>query len=925
MLRRFLHKISGRKDGLTKKILFSLVYIICINSSTGIAQAISKADSLRYLIEKEANEFRKIDLQNELAFKLYDNSDSIGLQVAQQALVQSRRLHYVKGEKRALTLTGIGFYSVGKYARAKQALLQSTRLSTESDDPENHYNQAFLGTVYFDLGLFDSALYILQKTEAEIKKSANIKYLSKVYRTKAKVQLALWKTSEALASLKLAEASQVSKNLTVQAEIYFLYFSAYTNSGNFLLANEYANKICEAGKKEPTAYTDWHCNYSSAEIAIHHADYQRAIDHLFYSLKLAQKLGNQYLRAQTYLKLAEVYDELSELNLAADFAFIGLRITQQAKMNALTAELYATLGWISKGQKNYAKSLEFIDEAERIRVLIGDKRGVANGYNIKGLVYMLEGKYALSEEFHKKALSIRQTLGYKAGISASLFNLALVYQEQKKYEEALNLQNQALQIDKEIGDISNLAISYNAISELLLKVNRLKESKEYADISLELAKRTNSKLLLRNAYENYSEYFEVTGNYKAANQYLKITKAINDSLYNESMSRKLAELNTIYDLDKKQREIEALTNEKILKDTQLKLKDAKLQNQFIIIIVGSLGFILIGVFTVILLNYSRKVSKAKKLLVMANQEMADTNEELRKLNNQLLEKQEEIQAQAEELAESNETLVKLNEDVLEKQEELAAQAEELREANDSILQLNAKLEERVEQRTSQLKLAFQELDTFFYRSSHDFRRPITTFMGLTEVAKITVKDKVALELFEKVNDTAFSLDKMIRKLQAISDVSAHELELKEVVVNDLIENVFVRYKDEAENKNIALLNETEQVLQIKSFPTLLTLILENLIENSILFCGMENSFVKIICYKEKGKLIVEVHDNGQGIQEEYLPKIFDMYFRANVSSRGNGLGLYIVRKAVDKLHGDLHNSTVLHEGTTIKVIIPVMV
>ncbi|MFO0505768.1 MAG: sensor histidine kinase, partial [Chryseotalea sp.] len=117
----------------------------------------------------------------------------------------------------------------------------------------------------------------------------------------------------------------------------------------------------------------------------------------------------------------------------------------------------------------------------------------------------------------------------------------------------------------------------------------------------------------------------------------------------------------------------------------------------------------------------------------------------------------------------------------------------------------------------------------------------------------------------------------------------------------------------------------EQVLQIKSFPTLLTLILENLIENSILFCGMENSFVKIICYKEKGKLIVEVHDNGQGIQEEYLPKIFDMYFRANVSSRGNGLGLYIVRKAVDKLHGDLHISTVLHEGTTIKVIIPVMV
>jgi len=48
-----------------------------------------------------------------------------------------------------------------------------------------------------------------------------------------------------------------------------------------------------------------------------------------------------------------------------------------------------------------------------------------------------------------------------------------------------------------------------------------------------------------------------------------------------------------------------------------------------------------------------------------------------------------------------------------------------------------------------LKQAYKELDTFFYRASHDFRRPITTFMGLAGVAKITVKDPVSLDLFRK--------------------------------------------------------------------------------------------------------------------------------------------------------------------------------
>ncbi|MFZ6008876.1 MAG: sensor histidine kinase, partial [Bacteroidota bacterium] len=63
-------------------------------------------------------------------------------------------------------------------------------------------------------------------------------------------------------------------------------------------------------------------------------------------------------------------------------------------------------------------------------------------------------------------------------------------------------------------------------------------------------------------------------------------------------------------------------------------------------------------------------------------------------------------------------------------------------------------------------------------------------------------------------------------------------------------------------------------------------------------------------------------DNGIGISEQLCPKIFDMFFRATERSEGAGLGLYIVRETVEKLHGSISVESTLGEGTTFKVKIP---
>ena len=64
---------------------------------------------------------------------------------------------------------------------------------------------------------------------------------------------------------------------------------------------------------------------------------------------------------------------------------------------------------------------------------------------------------------------------------------------------------------------------------------------------------------------------------------------------------------------------------------------------------------------------------------------------------------------------------------------------------------------------------------------------------------------------------------------------------------------------------------------------------------------------------------MEVQDNGEGIPEEFKDRIFEMYFRANERSKGNGLGLYIVKKAVEKLGGTIGLKSELYTGSTFTI------
>jgi signal transduction histidine kinase len=193
-------------------------------------------------------------------------------------------------------------------------------------------------------------------------------------------------------------------------------------------------------------------------------------------------------------------------------------------------------------------------------------------------------------------------------------------------------------------------------------------------------------------------------------------------------------------------------------------------------------------------------------------------------------------------------------------------------------------------------------------------------MGLAEVAKVTVKDANALDLFEKVKETAVSLDKMLFKLQSVSNMAAQQLVMKEVLLENMVQDILETHRGLIEAKGIKIKTHFESG-HFESYPALIRIIVDNLIENAVHFSSQANPYIRISSITTNGTIQLVVEDNGVGIELEHHQRIFDMYYRASLISRGNGLGLYIAKKAVEKLGGTIHFKSEPEKGSTFYVVL----
>lgn len=216
----------------------------------------------------------------------------------------------------------------------------------------------------------------------------------------------------------------------------------------------------------------------------------------------------------------------------------------------------------------------------------------------------------------------------------------------------------------------------------------------------------------------------------------------------------------------------------------------------------------------------------------------------------------------------------------------------------------------------------KEMDQFIYKASHDLKGPLVSMIGLSKLAKFEVKDPVALKYFEMMNETAQKLNKTLVTLLNIAISEKVLTEQTEINFNELVEKAVASIGLELNEKISCRISNKTKKPHFSNI-TLLRSIVRNLLDNSVKYkLPATTACIKVVIEDVDEGFSITVKDNGVGIARQIQDKVYDMFFRGTNKPAGSGLGLYIVKKNLEKLNGQIYLSSQEGRGCLFKLIIP---
>lgn len=241
---------------------------------------------------------------------------------------------------------------------------------------------------------------------------------------------------------------------------------------------------------------------------------------------------------------------------------------------------------------------------------------------------------------------------------------------------------------------------------------------------------------------------------------------------------------------------------------------------------------------------------------------------------------------------------------------------------------NRKLAERSLHKQNQMLIKVnQELDKFVYSVSHNLRSPLMSILGLLNISRKEVQNNDISRMtdyFDMMEESIEKLDNTLKEIVDYSKNSRIEVKVDKVNLNTLLKNCInqLKYLEGADQVSIDITFDGPEIIQCDDYR--LNVIFTNLISNSINFRDPNKDINKLTVsvHTTASKTSIRLKDNGIGIMQDYIDKVFEMFYRASEKSNGAGLGLYIVKETVDRLLGKISIDSTIGVGTTVDVEIP---
>ena len=350
--------------------------------------------------------------------------------------------------------------------------------------------------------------------------------------------------------------------------------------------------------------------------------HQKAIIHYKKALKIYSESKDTLLQASVLSEIGAAYFYLFNFDKSLKYYLKALKIYEQINNQNGILKALNGISNIYMRYYNKEKALEYYLKSYEISEQTGNKKGLYNVLNNIGILYSSDMKtYDKALEYFRKSLLLIKESNDSFKMSTPIHNIAIVHNKMHNYDTALYYYFKALKLNQELQQNSKIALVTSNIAILYAEINDLGSAKKYLDRSHKISIEIGAKGIIENNYYNYTLLYALKGDLINMNKYSDLYIAIKDSIINEQSIHQIAEMQTKYETEKKEQQIEMLNIENKLKKTQL-------QTRTYWLLIFIIAFAIVVIFVMIFFLQKRRLLFANRNLVIKNLEIVASEKKL---------------------------------------------------------------------------------------------------------------------------------------------------------------------------------------------------------------------------------------------------------------------------------------------------------
>ncbi|GJM31191.1 MAG: hypothetical protein DHS20C18_01920 [Saprospiraceae bacterium] len=325
---------------------------------------------------------------------------------------------------------------------------------------------------------------------------------------------------------------------------------------------------------------------------LYSADFIKATQLAKQALAITQDRGWQKKEALTLKNLGIVSFLQGQYEAALQYYQRAVNTYESIDDAGGQGNVYNEMGVFFKKRKEWDRALEYLDRAYQLCGKANDAYCQGVSLDNRGGILLDQGKLEQADSIFRIVVTLRKAINDSIGLSYVYNNLSSVAVEKGRLDDALDYLQQSTNIRRRMNDRQGVAININNMGEVLYSANRPQEAIPYFEESLVESRALQFTDLERHTMQMLADANEAVGSYLAALNWLNLSNALKDSLFNEERSAQIAEMQEKYESEKREKE---LTREQL-----------RVRQRTSLLVLVSIGLLLLGIIFVLVFRQQQQ-------------------------------------------------------------------------------------------------------------------------------------------------------------------------------------------------------------------------------------------------------------------------------------------------------------------------------